>query len=83
MFVQGMHSKSEKLLQNIWGVMIVPKQLKPEVSKSWLPSRSLLQLYVKSFYKFVTCYMIDYNYNMDTRNIKKQVTGYIVSLKRK
>ena len=48
-----------------------------------LPSYSSLQPYAKSFYKFVTYYMIDYNYNIDTWNIRKQVAGYSMSLKRK
>ena len=63
--------------------MIVPRQVKPEAPKSWLPLRSLLQPYMKSFYKFVTYYMIDHNYNIDTWNIRKQVAGYIMFLKRK
>ena len=63
--------------------MIVPKQVKPEEPKSWLPSRSLLQPYAKSFYKFVTYYMIDHNYNINTWNIRKQVSEYIMSLMRK
>ena len=42
MFVQSIHSKPEILLQNIWGFMIVPKQVKPEVPKAWLPLHSLL-----------------------------------------
>ena len=83
MFVQGIHSKPEILLQNIRGFVIVPKQVKPEAPKSWLPSHSSLQPYVKSFYKFVTYYMIDHNYNIDTLNIRNQVAGYIMSLKRK
>ena len=63
--------------------MITPKQVKSEIPKSWIPSHSSLQLYVKYFYKFVTYYMIDHNYNTDTWNIRKQVVGYIMSLKRK
>ena len=42
MFVQGIHSKPELLLQNIREFMIVPKQVKPEAPKSWLPLRALL-----------------------------------------
>ena len=63
--------------------MIVPKQVKPEAPKSWLPLRSLLQLYAKSFYQFIGYYMIDHNNNIDTWNIRKQGTGYIILLKRK
>ena len=65
MVVQGIHSKPEILLQYIRGFTIVPKQVELEALKSWLPSRSWLQPYTKSFYKFVTYYMIDHNYNID------------------
>ena len=51
--------------------MITPKQVKPEAPKSCIQSYSSLQPYAKSFYKFVTYYMIDHNYNIDTWNIKK------------
>ena len=81
--VQGIHLKLEILLQSIQGFVIVPKQVRPEAPKSWLPLRSLLQPYVRSFYKFVTYYIIDHYYNTVTWNIKKQVAGYIMSLKRK
>ena len=83
MFTQSIHSKPEILLQNIQWFMIVPKQVKPEAPKSWLPLRSSPQPYSKCFYKFVAYYMIDHNYNIDVWNIKKQVTGYIMFLKRK
>ena len=63
--------------------MITPEQVKPETPKSWIPSHPSLQPYVKYFYKFVTYYMIDHNYNIDTWNINEQVVGYIMSLKRK
>ena len=59
------------------------KQVKTEATKSLLPSHSSLQPYMKSFYKFDTYYIIDHNYNIDTWNIRKQVAGYIMSLKRK
>ena len=62
--------------------MIVPKQVELETLKSWLPSRSSLQPYVRSFYKFIVYYMIDHNYNTDTWNIRKQVTGSITSHRR-
>ena len=37
MFAQGIYSKPEICLQHIWRFMIVPKQVKPEAPKSWLP----------------------------------------------
>ena len=61
----GIHSKPEILVQNIWGFMIVPKQVKPEAPKSWLPLCSSLQPYKKFFYKFVAYYMIDHNCDID------------------
>ena len=76
-------SKSEMLLQYIWGFMIIPKQVKPEIPKLWIPSHPSPQPYLEYFYKFVTYYMIDHNYNIDTRNIRKQVVGHVMSLKRK
>ena len=48
-----------------------------------VPSYSSLQPFMKYFYKLVTYYMIDYNYNINTWHIKRQVVGYIMSLKRK
>ena len=42
-FVQGIHSKPEILLQNFRGFMNAPKQAKPEAAKSWIPSHSSLQ----------------------------------------
>ena len=59
------------------------KQVKPETCKSWLPSHSLLQPYANSFYKFVTYYIFDHNYNIDAWKIRKQIVGYIMSLRRK
>ena len=67
--------KPEMLIQGI--------QVKPEAPKTWLPLCSSLHSYSKLFYKFVTYYMIDHNYNIDIWNIRKQVVGYIMSLKRK
>ena len=49
MFVQGIHSKPEILLQNIRGFMILPKQVKPEAPKSWPPLHSSLHVYAKLF----------------------------------
>ena len=63
--------------------MINPEQVKPESPESWIPSHSSLQPYVKYFYKFVTYYMFDHNYNIDTCDIRRQIVGYIMSLKRK
>ena len=63
--------------------MNAPEEVKTEAPKSWLPSHSSLQPYMKSFHKFVIYYIIDHNYNIDTRNIGKQVAGYIMSLERK
>ena len=82
-YIQGIHSKLEIVLPNIRGFVIVPKQVKPEAPKSWLPARSLLQPYAKFFYKFDTYCMFDYNYNIDIQNIRKQVARYVISLKRK
>ena len=76
-------SESEMFLQYIRGFMITPEQVKPESLESWMPSRSSLQPYMKYFYKFVTYYMLDHNYNIDTYGIKRQIVGYIISLKRK
>ena len=63
--------------------MSAPKQLKSKAPKTWIPSYSSLQPYTKSFYKFVIYYIIDIDYNIDTWTIRKQVAGYIMSLKRK
>ena len=37
---------------------------------------------MKYFYKLITYYMIDYNNSSNTRNIKRQVVGYIMSLEK-
>ena len=63
--------------------MCATKQVKPETPKAWLPLDLLLQSYEKLFYTFVIYYMFDNNYNIDTWNIRRQVVGYIMSLKRK
>ena len=52
--------------------MCATKQVKPE-AKSWLPLHLSIQSYTKSFYKFVTYYMFNNNYNTDTYNTRKQV----------
>ena len=41
-----------------------------------------LQSYEKLFYKFVTYYMFNNNYNIDTWNIRRQIVGYVMSVKR-
>ena len=73
--VTRINSKPEIFLQNIRVFMCATKQVKHEIPKSWLPSHSSLQSYTNLFYKFVTYYMFDDSYNIDTWNIKKQVTG--------
>ena len=54
--------------------------MKPEISKSWISSRSLLQPYMKYFHKLIAYYIIDYNHNKNTDNIRRQVVGYIMSI---
>ena len=71
MFIQGIHSNSEIILQNIWGFMILPKEVKPGASKSWPLLHSSLQLYAKLFYKYIGEYVIDHNNNNDAWNIRK------------
>ena len=63
--------------------MSATKQVKPETHKSWLQLYSSLHPYVESFYKFITYYIINHNYNIDIRNIRIQIVGYIMSMKRK
>ena len=57
--------------------------MKPEISKSWISSCSLLQPYMKYFHKLITYYIIDYNHYNNINIIKRQVVGYIMSMKRK
>ena len=76
-------SKPEMFLQYIQGFMIIPEQVKPESPELWMPSRSSIQPYVKWFYKFVTYDMFDHNYNIDTRDIRRQLVGYSMALKKK
>ena len=73
--VMGIPSKPEIFVQGI--------QVKPETPKSWIPLCSSLHSYLKLFYKFITYYMFNNNYNIDTWNIRRQIVGYIMSLKRK
>ena len=49
-------SKPEMIVQGI--------QVKPETHKTWLYLCSSIHLYLKLFYKFVTYYMFDNNYNI-------------------
>ena len=76
-------SKPGIFLQYIRGFIITSEYVKPESPESWIPSHSSLQPYMKYFYKFVTYYMFDHNYNIDTCDIRRQIVGYIMSLKRK
>ena len=63
---------------------VTPIQVKHETPRLWVPPHSSLQPYMKYFYKLVTYYMIDCNYNINnTWNIRRQVVGYSMSLKRK
>ena len=62
---------------------ITPIHIKPEITRSWIPSHSSLQPYMKYFHKLITYYMTDYNHSINTGNIRRQVVGYIMSLKRK
>ena len=71
------------LLQYIRGFVIIPEQVKPESPESWIPSRSSLQPYVQWFDKFITYYMFDHNYIIDTYDIRRQLVSYIMALKRK
>ena len=71
----GIPSKPEMFVQRI--------QVKPETPKSWIPLCSSLHSYSELFYKFITYYMFNNSYNIDTWNIRRKVVGYIMSLKRK
>ena len=62
---------------------VTPIQVKLETTKSWVPSLSLLQPYMKYFYKLATYYIIDCNHSINSGNIRRQVVGYIMSMKRK
>ena len=52
---------------------VTPTHMKPDISKSWISSRSSLQPYMKYFHKLITYYMIDYNHSNNTGNIRRQV----------
>ena len=58
-------------------------QVKPETDKSWIASHSSIQPYIKYFRKLITQYITDYNHSTDTDKIRRQLVGYIMSLKRK
>ena len=73
--VMSMPSKPEMFIQCI--------QVKSETPKSWVSSCLSLHSYLKLFYKFITYYTFNNSYNIDTWNIRRQVIGYSMSLKRK
>ena len=62
---------------------VTPIHIKPEITKSWIPSHSSLHPYMKYFHKFVTYYMVGYNHSNNIDNIRRQVVGYITSMKMK
>ena len=74
----GIPSKPEMFLQGVQGI-----QVKPETPKSWIPLCLSLYSYSKLFYKFVTYFIFNNSYNIDTWNIRRLVVGYIIFLKRK
>ena len=73
--IMGIPSKPKIFIQGI--------QVKHETSKTWIHLCLSLRSYLKLFYKFITYYMFNNNYNIDPWNIRNQVVGYIMSLKRK
>ena len=62
---------------------VTPIHTKPEISKSWISSYSQLQPYMKYLHKLIAYYIIEYNHYNSINNIRKQVIGYIMSMKRK
>ena len=63
---------------------VAPIQVESETTKSWVPSHSLLQPYIKYFYKVIMYYMINYNHSINSGNIRRQqVVDYIMSQKMK
>ena len=60
-----------------------PTHMKPEIFISWISSHLLLQPYMKYFYKLITYYIIDYNHYNSITNIRRQVVGYIMHMKKK
>ena len=83
MFVQGIHLKPEMLLQSIWEFMMLSKQVKPEVFKSWSSLHASLQSYAKFFYKYIRYYLIDQNTNNNKWSIRIITKKYTMFLKRK
>ena len=68
-------SKSEIFVQG--------RRVKLETPKSWIPLCLSLHSCSKLFYKFITYYLFNDSYYIDTWYIRRQVAGYIMSLKRK
>ena len=62
---------------------IISIQIKPEISKSLKSLHSSLQPYMKYFRKLITYYVINYDHHNNINNIRRQVMGYIMSMKRK
>ena len=56
---------------------------KPEISKSRISSRSLLQPYMKYLHKLIAYYIIGHKHYNRINNIREQVVGYIMSMKKK
>ena len=64
------------------GMLVQGIQVKLETPKTWPPLCLSLNSYAKLFYKLVAYYMFNNNYNINTWNIRRQVVGYIMFLKR-
>ena len=75
--------KPEMFFQCIRRSVIIPEYVKPESPESWIPSRSSLQPYAQWFDKFVTYYMFDHDFIVDTCDIRRQLGRYIMAPKRK
>ena len=58
-------------------------QVKPETLKTWISLCLSVRSYSKLFYKFITYYMFNNSYNIDTWNVRNQVVEYIMPLKRR
>ena len=69
------------LYENISTVTLI--HTKPEISKSLISSYSQLQPYMKYLRKLIAYYIIEYNHYNSINTIRKQVIGYIMSMKRK
>ena len=57
--------------------------MNPKTSKSWTSLHSSLQLYMEYFHKLIAYYIINYDHYNNINNIRRQVIGYIMSMKRK